>query len=179
MKKYFVTITTSNCLYLVAESAEAALEMVKPIKDHMANSPIGCNVDLSADAVEDTLPITAKDVLRSTVIEALTGSGCDVDEWDGCVLLPYLPMTNLPKTHPLEDPQQLEEVAFENCDIIDMTADTLTVIAGGDWQEPLKFTLTFDPSTGTFRGNDDARPTTDEWLEPGLSRLAILGVINS
>ena len=47
-----------------------------------------------------------------------------------------------------------EDVDFENCEIIALTKDTITLWAGGDWQEPITFSMTF--KNGLLYYNNDA-----------------------
>ena len=85
---------------------------------------------------------------------------------------------------PFDDDSEiyLEDIDFENCDIIsiDFNTNVMKVWAGGDWQEPLEFSLVFNADEEQWYYANDAiqipEANTDEQEEaqqadPGVQEL--------
>lgn len=85
-------------------------------------------------------------------------------------LLHYIQIENRPRI--IEDGEYLEDLDFENCEILEMTDNTMKVCAGGDWQEPLTFTLIFD--NGKFICDNDS---IVDGFEDGKSDIELLNYI--
>lgn len=73
-----------------------------------------------------------------------------------------------------------EVLDFENFDIekVNLDTNTLTIVAGGDWQGLFRFTVTLVSMKGKFRHNNDARRLKDSDEVKELSEEEILKIFN-
>lgn len=70
-----------------------------------------------------------------------------------------------------------EQIDFENHEILEINLDTNTMIisAGGDWQDPIRFSVTLKDDT-RFHYNNDAVPETD-WKD-GMTNEEVKKLLN-
>jgi hypothetical protein len=71
-----------------------------------------------------------------------------------CLSLGDLPLDKYPRTKSADpDGDGLEEVCFENEDVMYLDDTVIKIVAGGDWQDPIAFTVSL--VNGVLHYNDD------------------------
>lgn len=75
----------------------------------------------------------------------------DADIVRACDLPGVLTFDKLPQVP--EDGGGTEDLDFENCELIDLDDDSITVSAGGDWQDPKTFSATFKAGKAYYNGD--------------------------
>lgn len=92
-----------------------------------------------------------KDIIKNYIAATY-----DENDWTGNELLYSLPMGSIPM---VQEDEGSEPLDFENGGILNINTDTFTilVVAGGDWQQPIRFSLTMRDD-GIFYYNNDGEP---------------------
>jgi hypothetical protein len=92
----------------------------------------------------------------------------------GYELVQELNFLNLPQVSVSEDFGGGEEdIEFENNEILFIDDNGIKIAAGGDWQDPIIFTATYD--NGFLTCNNDAMPVVN-WPE-GLPKQVLFNII--
>ena len=92
------------------------------------------------------------------------GSRGEEDYIDNDTIIYGLTFENLPETDISDDRDgfNMEEVDFENYEILEITPFSITISAGGDWQDPTTFTAIYD--NGVMKVMEHT-PTGDNWRD--------------
>jgi hypothetical protein len=91
-----------------------------------------------------------KQVIESKEFKENDESRGDVSDCWGYDIIQLLDFKSVPDTIDSPDRDkdeyefQKEPIDFENCDIVSMDEDTITIFAGGDWQDPIVFDCTIN-----------------------------------
>ena len=123
----------------VVKNSDGSLEVVAKEAFKRQYESIDCSCDkcLGVDkkAPVDLQPATG---LLARCKEILLKMKEDGDYISPQYVAYELEFSSLPKI--VEDGEDVEDLDFENFELMDITDSSMTIWAGGDWQEPLEFT---------------------------------------
>jgi hypothetical protein len=121
------------------------------------NTKTGMLVKISAGA-QITEVIEVSNVTLSGMCRKILEDTDEGDSISGHSLINQLVFANLPQVENhdfMEDETKVtghEDVDFENCELLGLTENSITIFAGGDWQEPLVFTMVMKDGELVYEG---------------------------
>lgn len=107
---------------------------------------------------------TVKDIVRKAILEDIDGE-IDIEIYNLPEIVINWPEVSEPDSFD-DGEESLEGLDLENWEIISISDDKMVMWAGGDWQEPLTFTLVKSDenslmATDIHEGNEDGMSYND------------------